>query len=122
MLLVDALSDIDKTVANITYFVQHAESLLAPERSERGTISYEPLGPILIIAPWNFPYNQALRNAIPQLMAGNTVVLKHASNLPRISQALQSVFDDAGLPTGVCRTLLLRGADTEQIVADPRIA
>ncbi len=98
MLYTDALSDIDKSIANIYYFVQEAERLLASEKHDRGEILYQPLGTILVIAPWNFPYNQGLRNVISQLMAGNVVMLKHASNLPRTSLALQKLFEDAGLP------------------------
>jgi len=121
MLFVDALADIDKTIANIQYFIQEAEWLLAPEKHDRGEIVYQPLGTILVIAPWNFPYNQGLRNVIPQLMAGNTVILKHASNLPRTSLALQKLFDDAGISTWVFRSLLMQGKDMEVLIADPRI-
>ncbi len=121
MLFTDALSDIDKTIANIAYFVASAESLFAPEKCEKWTITYQPLGTILVIAPWNFPYNQGLRNVIPQLMAGNVVMLKHASNLPRTSLALQKLFDDVGAPKWVFQSLLLHWKDMEVLIADTRV-
>ncbi len=121
MLYRDALWDIDKSIANIVYFSEHAETLLSPKKYNTGEVVYEPLGALLVIAPWNFPYNQWLRNVIPQLMAGNVVVLKHASNLPRTSLALQKIFDDAGVPRGVFRALLLPGKETETLIADNRI-
>lgn len=121
MLYTDALSDIDKSVANIEYFSQEAEWLLAPKKHDRGEIVYQPLGTLLVIAPWNFPYNQGLRNVIPQLMAGNVVLLKHASNLPRTSLALQKLFDDAGVPKWVFQSLLIRGKDMETLISDTRI-
>ncbi len=121
MLFTDALSDIDKTIANIAYFVASAESLLVPEKCEKWTIIYQPLGTILVIAPWNFPYNQGLRNVIPQLMAGNVVILKHASNLPRTSLALQKLFDDVGVPKWAFQSLLLHWKDMEVLIADTRV-
>lgn len=127
MLFIDACGDIEKTVANIHMTVERAEEWLQTEKipafaGMTATIQYDPLGTILVIAPWNYPYNQALRNTIPQLMAGNCVLLKHASNLPRVSQALQNIFDAAGVPAGVFQTLLLRGSETDDLIADPRIA
>lgn len=121
MLYIDAIADIDKTITNIQYFTQEAEWLLSPEKHDRGEIVYQPLGTILVIAPWNFPYNQGLRNIIPQLMAGNTVILKHASNLPRTSLALQKLFDDASVPKWVFQSLLVHGKDMETLISDERI-
>jgi succinate-semialdehyde dehydrogenase / glutarate-semialdehyde dehydrogenase len=121
MLFIDALSDIDKTIANIQYFAQEAEWLLASEKHDKWEIIYQPLGTILVIAPWNFPYNQGLRNVIPQLMAGNAVMLKHASNLPRTSLALQRLFDDARIPKWVFQSLLIQWKDMETLISDTRI-
>lgn len=121
ILFSDALSDIDKTIANIVYFVAASESLLASEKYDKGEIVYQPLGTLLVIAPWNFPYNQWLRNVIPQLMAGNVVLLKHASNLPGTSLALQKLFDDARIPRWVFQSVLVQWKDMEIIISDSRV-
>lgn len=122
MLFTDALSDIDKAIANINYFIISSESLLASKKCTKWVIIYEPLGTILVIAPWNFPFNQGFRNIIPQLMAGNSILLKHASNLPRVSLAIQSLFDDSGIPLGVFRTLLMEGKEMEKLIIDRRVS
>lgn len=121
MLYSDALADIDKTVTNIKYFVENSQKLLSPKKYDLGEVRLEPLWAILIIAPWNYPYNQWLRNAIPQLMAGNVVLLKHASNLPRVSMAIQSAFEASWIPQWVFQTLLIPGKDIETLIADSRI-
>ena len=121
MLFSDALLDIDKSIANIAYFVYASENLLTSEKYEKVEVMYQPLGTLLVIAPWNFPYNQWLRNVIPQLMAWNVILLKHASNLPRTSLALQKLFDDARLPRWVFQSLLMKWKDMEIVIADSRV-
>jgi len=85
-------------------------------------VAFEPLGGVLAIMPWNFPFWQVLRYAAPAMMAGNASVLKHASNVPQCALAIEEVFRQAGAPEGLFRTLLVPGRATDKIIADPRIA
>ncbi len=84
-------------------------------------VTFEPLGPVLAVMPWNFPFSQVSRFAAPALMAGNTCLLKHASNVSRCALAIEETFRDAGVPPGVFRTLLLPSARVAPVIADPRI-
>ncbi len=107
------------------YYAAHAEGFLADEVVEtdagRSFISYQPLGVVLAVMPWNFPLWQVVRFAAPALMAGNVGLLKHASNVPQCALALEKIFHDAGLPPACFRTLLI-GADlVEQLIADDRL-
>ncbi|HYD53628.1 MAG TPA: aldehyde dehydrogenase family protein, partial [Gemmatimonadaceae bacterium] len=92
------------------WYADHAESLLAPEpvevEGERSWVAYDPLGPVLAIMPWNFPFWQVVRFAAPALCAGNVVLLKHASNVPGCALALEALFAEAGAPAGVFQALL----------------
>ena len=85
-------------------------------------MAYEPLGVVLAIMPWNFPFWQVFRAGVPLLIAGNGVVLKHASNVPQCALAVEEVFRDAGLPAGLLRAVLLEGPAVESVIADARIA
>lgn len=84
-------------------------------------LSYEPLGVLLSVQPWNFPYYQITRSAAPNLMAGNTMVLKHASNVPQCAQIMEDIFTEAGLPSGVYTNLFVPGSQVEPIVSNPKI-
>ena len=107
------------------YYADNAEAFLAPEAKEtdgsKSYIRFDPLGPVLAIMPWNFPFWQVFRFAAPALMAGNTGVLKHASNVPRCALDIEEVFRRAGFPDGAFRTLLVGNAAVAGIIADPRI-
>ena len=124
--IVEAEAEIEKCAWNCEYYADNAERMLANERVESSAsesyVSYLPLGVVLAVMPWNFPYWQVFRFAAPALMAGNTAVLKHSSNVARVSLEIERIFKEAGLPDGVFRTLLVPGSEVEQIIADDRIA
>jgi succinate-semialdehyde dehydrogenase/glutarate-semialdehyde dehydrogenase len=107
------------------YYAEKAEGFLAPESREtdgsRSYVRFDPLGPVLAIMPWNFPFWQVFRFAAPALMAGNTGILKHASNVPRCALHIEEVFRRAGFPEGVFQTLLVGNAAVADLIADPRI-
>ena len=84
-------------------------------------VAYLPLGTLLAVMPWNFPFWQVFRAAAPALMAGNTVVLKHASNVPQCALAIEEVFQKAGFPPGVFQTLMISAEQAEKLIADKRI-
>jgi succinate-semialdehyde dehydrogenase/glutarate-semialdehyde dehydrogenase len=107
------------------FYAEHAEGWLADELvttdAARSAVVYEPLGTILGIMPWNFPFWQVIRAAAPILMAGNTFLLKHASNVPQCALALETLFRDAGAPEGVFQTLLLRAERIPALIEDERV-
>ena len=85
-------------------------------------VRYQPLGPILAVMPWNFPFWQVFRLAAPALMAGNVVLLKHASNVPQCALAIEDIFRRAGFPDGAFQTLLIPPDQVQRILDDPRVA
>ncbi len=124
----EALGEVEISARIFEYYVKHAESLLAPERlpvadpSEgEAVLVHEPLGIILAIEPWNFPYYQIARILAPQLAVGNTVLLKHASNVPQCAAAFEQLMRDAGLPAGAFRNLYATRQQVETILNDPRV-
>lgn len=121
-----ARAEVEKCALNCDYFAAHAAAILADERPAGAPahryVTYQPLGVVLAIMPWNFPFWQAFRAAAPALMAGNTMVLKHATNVTGCARAIERVFARAGVPRGVFATLVLDGAQTEPLVDDRRIA
>jgi succinate-semialdehyde dehydrogenase / glutarate-semialdehyde dehydrogenase len=124
--IVEAEGEIDKCAWNCDFYAEHAARFLADEQVDTGAedsfVAFEPLGVVLAIMPWNFPFWQVFRFAAPALMAGNGAVLKHASNVPQCALAIEEIFQRAGLPPGLFRTLLVPGSETEPLIADPRIA
>lgn len=124
--IVQARAEVEKCAVNCEYFARHAARFLADERPEGAPahryVTYAPLGVVLSIQPWNFPFWQVFRAAAPALMAGNTMVLKHASNVTGSAQAIARIFARAGVPRGVFSTLFVNGASAETLVDDPRIA
>ncbi len=107
------------------YYVEHGERLLADEPVDAGGgrsyICYQPIGPVLAVMPWNFPFWQVFRFAAPALMAGNVGLLKHASNVPQCALAIEEVVQRAGFPAGVFQTLLIGSSQVESVIDDPRV-
>ena len=107
------------------YYAENAEKFLADEVVETGAkqsyIRYQPLGPVLAVMPWNFPFWQVLRFAAPALMAGNVGLLKHASIVPQSALLIEDVFRRAGFPDGAFQTLLIGSKEVDKILGDPRV-
>ncbi|MES2620944.1 MAG: NAD-dependent succinate-semialdehyde dehydrogenase [Bacteroidota bacterium] len=118
--------ELNKTITTFDYYIQNAPEFLQAEKVKSNAslsyISYEPLGIILSIMPWNFPFWQVFRFAIPALISGNVTVLKHAPNVPQCAQAIADLFTEAGLVDGVFKNYFLRNEDAGKLIADPRIA
>src|SRR6266540_5569340 len=108
------------------YYAEHAARFLADEvvatNAARSYVRYQPLGPILAIMPWNFPFWQVFRFAAPALMAGNVGLLKHASNVPQCALAIEDIFRRAGFPEGCFQTLLIETDQVRRVIEDPRVA
>jgi succinate-semialdehyde dehydrogenase / glutarate-semialdehyde dehydrogenase len=124
-LIGEAQAEITKCAAGCRFYAEHAEDFLADEvigtDAHRSLVAYQPLGMVLAIMPWNFPFWQAFRCAAPALAAGNTVLLKHASNVPQCALAIERVFDDAGFPDGVFRSVLVGSSRIPDLIADDRV-
>lgn len=107
------------------YYVEHGERLLADEIVDLGVgracIKYQPIGAVLAIMPWNFPFWQVFRFAAPALMAGNVGLLKHASNVPQCALEIETVIRQAGFPSDVFQTLLIGSSQVERVINDPRV-
>jgi succinate-semialdehyde dehydrogenase/glutarate-semialdehyde dehydrogenase len=115
---------VEKCAGCCDWYAENAARLLADEvvnsSAQHSYVAFEPLGPVLAVMPWNFPFWQVFRFAAPTLMAGNTCLLKHASNVPQCALAIEEVFRDAGFPSGCFRTLLIPGSAVEAVIEDPR--
>ena len=107
------------------YYVEHGERLLADEPLDAGAgrsfIRYQPIGPVLAVMPWNFPFWQVFRFAAPALMAGNVGLLKHASNVPQCALEIEDIIRRAGFPPDVFQTLLIGSAQVERLIGDSRV-
>jgi len=118
-------AEVEKCAWVCDYYAEQGETFLAPEPvqtdASRSYVAYRPLGPILAVMPWNFPYWQVIRFAAPALMAGNVVVLKHASNVPGCALRLGELFREAGFPDGVFQTLLLDRGQMGRLIRHPAI-
>ena len=124
--IVEAEAEIEKCAVACDWFADNGERLLAPvdapSSATRSYVAYRPLGVLLAIMPWNFPYWQVFRAAAPALMAGNTIVLKHAANVTGCSLAMEDLFRAAEFPAGTFEALLVDSRAMEPIVLDDRIA
>ena len=120
-----AEAEVEKCALNCDFYADNAERFLKDEpiasNARESFVAFEPLGVVLAVMPWNFPFWQVFRFAAPALMAGNTSVLKHASNVPQCALAIEEVFREAGFPAGAFRTLLIGAAAVEAVIADERI-
>lgn len=124
----EALGEVELSAQIMEYYVKHAEALLAPQKlpvadpaEGEAVLVNDPLGIILAIEPWNFPYYQIARILAPQLSAGNTLLLKHASNVPQSAAAFEQLMREAGLPEGVFKNLYATRKQIEMILNDPRV-
>jgi len=124
--ITQAEAEVEKCAGTCDYYAEHAEAFLAAEPREtdaaRSYVRFDPLGVVLAIMPWNFPFWQVFRFAAPALMAGNAGILKHASNVPRCALQIEEVFRRAGFPEGLFRTVLAGSGAVKGLIADPRIA
>jgi succinate-semialdehyde dehydrogenase/glutarate-semialdehyde dehydrogenase len=124
--IVEAEAEVEKCAWNCDFYAEHAATFLGDEHVQMNLsdsfVAFEPLGVILAIMPWNFPFWQVIRFAAPALMAGNGAVLKHASNVPRCALAIEEVIQASGLPRGLFRSVLVPGSAVEPLIADARIA
>lgn len=127
--LAQARAEALKCVKNMRFYADNAERFLADEPLEspsavgasRAYARYQPLGVVLAVMPWNYPLWQVIRFAAPALMAGNTGVLKHASNVPQSALYLDTIFERGGFPTGSFRTLLIGSREVKAVIEDPRV-
>src|SRR6058998_3728333 len=123
--IVQGEAEVEKCASVCDYYAEHAEAFLVdqPRKTDasRSYVRFEPLGPVLAIMPWNFPFWQVFRFATPALMAGNAGILKHASNVPRCALHIEDVFREAGFPDGLFRAVLLSNEAVAPVIADPRI-
>jgi succinate-semialdehyde dehydrogenase/glutarate-semialdehyde dehydrogenase len=124
--IAEAEAELEKCAVSCDWFAGNAQRLLADEEiassATRSYVAFRPLGVLLAIMPWNFPYWQVFRAAAPALMAGNVVVLKHAANVTGCALAIERVFAQCGFPEGTFATLLVGSKEMEPVVLDERIA
>lgn len=120
-----ARQEVVKCAKACRYYAEHAEGFLAPQpaqtEADEAYVTFQPLGVVLAVMPWNFPYWQAFRFIAPTLMAGNTGLLKHASNVPGCALAIEDVLRGAGFPEGVFTTLLIGSKEVEAVLKDARV-
>ena len=124
----EAKGEVELSAQILEYYVRHAEAQLQPRKlpvmdpaEGEAELVYDPMGVLLAIEPWNFPFYQVARILAPQLSAGNTLILKHASNLPQSALAFEALMKEAGLPEGVFINQFIEHDDVELVLADPRV-
>jgi len=122
----DGRAEVDKCASACEHFAEHAAGYLARQDVDlggpRAFVTFNPLGVILAVMPWNFPFWQVFRFAAPGLMAGNGAVLKHASNVPGCALAIESVFREAGFPEGLFATVLIKSGEVQALIEDANVA
>src|SRR6516162_3931283 len=120
-----ARAEAAKCATACRYYAEHGERLLADEPVEAGAgrsfIRYQPIGPVLAVMPWNFPFWQVFRFAAPALMAGNVGLLKHASSVPQCALEIEDILRRAGFPDGAFQTLLIGAGQVQRVLDDPRV-
>lgn len=123
--IAEGIAEVEKCAWVCEHYANQAEKMLAPAQqpteAKASYVRFEPLGIVLAIMPWNFPFWQVFRAAAPALMAGNVMVLKHASSVPESALTIEKIFTAAGLPTGVFQSLLIASNMVEPIIADSRV-
>jgi len=121
----DGIAEAEKCATACDYFAEHAEKFLASEDiatdAKRSFVTFQPLGVVLAVMPWNFPFWQVFRFAAPALMAGNAGVLKHASNVPGCALAIEQIFKDAGFPQNLFRTLMIGSKEVNAVIEHPLV-
>lgn len=121
----EGVGEVELSADIFDYYALNGAKFLADEPLEtpqgKAFLSYQPIGVLLSVQPWNFPFYQITRSAAPNIMAGNTVVLKHASNVPQAAEIMEKIFTEAGAPKGVYTNLFVPGAKVSELVADPRV-
>jgi len=124
-LLPEALGEVDKCALACRHYAEHSEAMLLDEpvatAASRSLVAYEPLGVVLAIMPWNFPYWQVFRCVAPALMAGNAALLKHAPNVPQCAEAMVQLLVDAGAPEGLFTNLFITNDQAATVIADSRV-
>jgi succinate-semialdehyde dehydrogenase/glutarate-semialdehyde dehydrogenase len=124
-LLTEARAEVAKCATGCRYYAEHAPRMLAPEavatEAAKSYVVFDPLGPVLAVMPWNFPFWQVFRFAAPSIVAGDVALLKHAANVSGSALAIESVWRDAGGPDGVFQTLLVPADAVSTIIADERV-
>jgi len=122
----DGRAEIEKCAFHCDWFADHAHEYLSNEPADIGGgeafVTFNPIGIVLAVMPWNFPFWQVFRAAAPALMAGNGMILKHASNVPGCALAIQEALHQAGIPQDLFRTLLLQSKDVEALIKDDNVA
>ena len=124
-IIAEARAEIEKCAWVCEFYAEHAEAFLADELVEtnasKSFVSFEPIGTVLAVMPWNFPFWQVFRFAAPALMAGNAAVLKHASNVPGCALAIEDIFVKAGFPEHLFRTLMISASQVEPVIMNPLV-
>ncbi|HWZ02276.1 MAG TPA: NAD-dependent succinate-semialdehyde dehydrogenase [Mucilaginibacter sp.] len=124
-LLKEGIGEVELCAAIFDYYAGNGEKFLADQPLDTpigsAFLSYEPIGVLLSVQPWNFPFYQITRCAAPHVMAGNTMLLKHASNVPQCAQVMEEIFLEAGAPVGVYQNLFIPGNEVDELLADKRI-
>jgi len=121
----DSVAEIEKCARGCRFYAENGERFLEDEPVQTDAaesyVQYQPLGPVLAIMPWNFPFWQVFRFAAPALFAGNVGLLKHASNVPQCALAIEEIFCRAGFDDGVFQTLLIEPKQVKKLIVDPRV-
>jgi succinate-semialdehyde dehydrogenase/glutarate-semialdehyde dehydrogenase len=121
----ESRQEIDKCAWVCEYYSENAERMLSDELTgsdaSQSYVTFQPIGPVLAVMPWNFPFWQVFRFAAPALMAGNSALLKHASNVQGCALAIESIFKEAGFPSNLFRTLVIPSSPIESIIADEKV-